>query len=242
MKRHRTDNGAFQFDRVLFYQVSLGTELATKQSVVLSQLTATDLSIAELRDRFDYEIEGVTPLRAVVAAANHAEPHGAVCVELLPRGSSLVEKSVPAARRGAVARELARIIAGAHERGIALVGLRPDLVFVDERVTIVPRWATFLTLRSKRLKYIEDNFTEPSPADRFIDLTLVRDEDSRVDIYLLGLLITWLWTDRHALDEDDRRLPWPGPPELDALLGSMISRDPAERPRIEDVIAALERI
>ena len=189
--------------------------------------------------RFEDKIEGVAPLREAVAAANHVEPHGAVCAELLPPGHSVLGRSVPAARRGAVARELARIIARAHERGIALVGLRPDLVFVNERVTVVSRWAS--SSRCAR-KYIEDCFTEPTPADRFYDLTLGRSADPRVDIYLLGLLISWLWTDRHALDKDDHRLPWPGPPALDALVGSMISRDVSQRPSIEDVVAILARM
>jgi len=55
------------------------------------------------------------------------------------------------------------------------------------------------------------------------------------------LLISWPWTDRHALDEDDVRMPWPGPPALDALIGSMLSRDPAQRPRIDEVVTVLAR-
>ncbi|MEP6860998.1 MAG: hypothetical protein ABJE66_10280 [Deltaproteobacteria bacterium] len=99
--------------------------------------------------------------------------------------------------------------------------------------------ARFGTLRSKQLRYIDDHFAKLTPAERFFDLTLAWNDDPRVDIYLLGLSISWLWTARFALDEDDMREAWPGPPALDPLVGSMLSRDPAKRPGIEEVVAVL---
>lgn len=239
--KERTEDGGFRFDRELSDSIYIGTELATKQRVVLTKLVSTDLSLDELRAKFDYTVEGVAPLRAIVTTTNHSGPPGAVCVESAPEGKSLAEAPVASQRRGAVALELARIISRAHQESITLAGLRPDLTFIGEKITIATRWARFGTLRSKQLRYIDDHFAKLTPAERFFDLTLAWSDDPRVDVYLLGLSISWLWTDRFALDEDDVREPWPGPPELDQLVGRMISRDPEKRPKIDDVVAVLAR-
>jgi len=96
-------------------------------------------------------------------------------------------------------------------------------------------------LRSKQYRYIEEQFGTASPVERFFDLTLATSENPGVDIYLLGLMISWLWTNRHALDDDDAREPWSGPKELDAMIGSMLDRDPSKRPGIEEVVGVLTR-
>lgn len=162
--------GVFAVARSLSASVYLGRELATAQRVVLAKRAATDLGFDELRARFGYQVEGVAPLRAIVAVKNRSAPHGAICVEAIPAVPSLADRPVPVARRGEVALALAKIVARAHARGIPLVGLRPDLVFVDETVTVAPRWA------------------------RFVGADL--DDDPRVDVGQLGQLIAGLWPDR----------------------------------------------
>ena len=237
--KERTDDGAFRFDRHLSDSIYFGTELATKQRVVLTKLGSTDFSLDDLRMKFGYSVDGVAPLRAIVRMENRTGPPGAICVEAVPDARSLVESSVPAHRRGSVALEIARIVSRAHQESITLAGLRPDLTFVGDGVTVAPRSARFATLRSKQYRYIYEDLGKSSPSERFFDLTLGWANDPRVDVYLLGLMISWLWTDRFALDDDDVREPWSGPPALDKLVGAMIDRDPAKRPGIEDVVAAL---
>lgn len=239
--KQRTEDGAFRFDRHLSDSIYLGTELATKQRVVLTKLDSSDLSLDELRAKFGYSVEGVAPLRAIVSVANRTGPPGAVCVESVPKAPSLVESSVSEDRRGSVALALARIVSRAHQESITLAGLRPDLTFVGDAVTIAPRSARFATLRSKQYRYIYEDLGKASPSERFFDPTLGLADDPRVDVYRLGLLISWLWTDRFALDEDDVREPWPGPAALDPLVGAMIDRDPEKRPGIEDVVDTLAR-
>lgn len=237
----RTEDGAFRFDRRLSDSIYIGTELATKQRVVLTKLDSTDLSLDELREKFGYEVEGVAPLRAIVSVANSSGPPGAVCVESIPEAPSLADASIPADRRGSVALGIARIVSRAHQESITLAGLRPDLTFVGNGVTVAPRSARFGTLRSKQYRYIHEDSGKASPSERFFDLTLGLADDPRVDVYLLGLMISWLWTDRFALDDDEVREPWPGPPALDALVGAMLERNFEKRPGVEDVVAALAR-
>lgn len=210
--------GVYGVARAISDSVYLGREIATAQRVVLAKVGATDLTFDELRSRFGYQIDGIAPLRAIVAVKNRAAPHGAICVEAIPTGPSLADQPVPAARRGAVALALAKIVARAHGRGVPLVGLRPDLVFVGEAVTIAPRWARFLALRSEQVKFVGEPEAHADPA-------LGHDDDPRVDVYLLGRLLALLWPD--------------APDEIVGLICTMTVRDPARRPTIAEVIYAL---
>jgi hypothetical protein len=226
---------------------------------MLTELEFANQSPDQLRARFDYTLEGVAPLLTVTALPHSGGfPDGAVLVEAMPHGSSLAEKRVKDSERGRVALELARTVARATSRGVAVHGLRPDLVIIGDAVTLVPRSVDFLTQRSTRVKTLDGDgaFGEDNPIEFFIDPTLLLQADPRVDIYLLALVISWVWTGEHAFAkaaaasfhgylfdamQEGARDRWPGPADLDTLLGSMLALDPDKRPGIDEVVTALNR-
>jgi hypothetical protein len=227
---------------------------------MLTELDFTDQSPDQLRSRFEYTLEGVAPLRAVVALPHSGGfPNGAVLVEAMPDGSSVVDKRVKERDRARVALELAKTVTRAASQGIALHGLRPDLVFVGDGVQLVPRSVDFLTQRSTRVKTLDGDgaFGDDNPLEFFLDPTLLLAADPRVDTYLLALVISWLWTGEHAFAKtakssfhgylfdamrEGERDSWSGPPAVDELLAAMLSPSPERRPAITDVVRTLERV
>ncbi|HEY6037884.1 MAG TPA: hypothetical protein VIV58_26575 [Kofleriaceae bacterium] len=259
MSKRMTADGQFRYGRELGRHRFEGNSVSDKHRVMLTELDFTDQSPDQLRARFDYALEGVAPLRAVTELPHSGVfPNGAVLVEELPPGASLAEKRVTDRDRGRVAHELARTVARATSRGMALHGLRPDLVVVGDAVTLVPRSVDFLTQRSTRVKTLDGDgsFGEDNPIDFFIDPTLLLEADPRVDIYLLGLVISWTWTGQHAFAkaaktsfhgyifdamQEGARDAWAGPPEIDTLVGAMLALDAAKRPGIDEVVDTLAR-
>ena len=257
MTKRFTADGAYRYERDLQRHRFAARSVATNELVMLTELDYTDQSPDQLRARFDYTLEGVAPLRAVVELPHSGGfPNGAVLVEAMAAGARLADKRVEDRDRGRVALELARTVQRAAGR--ALHGLRPDLVFVGDAVTLVPRSVDFLTQRSTRVKTLDGDgaFGEDDPIEFFIDPTLLLQADPRVDIYQLGLVISWVWTGEHAFAksakasfhgylfdamQEGARDPWPGPGELDPLLGAMLSLDPGNRPAIDDIVAVLAR-
>jgi hypothetical protein len=90
----------------------------------------------------------------------------------------------------------------------------------------------------------------------FIDPTNLMLPDPRSDTYLLGLVITWIWTNSHAFAQAAKlehagdtieamrwsaRDAWPGPPAIDEILAAILVPGVERRPSIDDVVTALVR-
>jgi len=259
MTKRLTADGSYRYGRELGRHRFEGHAVSDNELVLLTELDFADQSADQLRARFEYRLEGVAPLRAVITLPHsNGFPNGAVLVEAMAKGASLAEKRVKDLDRGRVALELSQTVSRATAQRIALHGLRPDLVIVGDGVMLVPRSVDFLTQRSTQVKTLDGDgaFGEDNPIEFFIDPTLLLQADPRVDIYLLGLVLSWVWTGEHAFAkaaktafhgyifdamQEGARDPWPGPPELDKLIGSMLALDADKRPKIDEVVAALSK-
>ena len=258
IRRRKTPDGRYRFDRELGDDRWIGRALATKESVLLSELTHTDFSPDELYARYNYAVDGIAPIRAVIAIVrNSRTPHGAILVEAMPEGKPLYRSPVPPARRTAVALELARTTERLLDAGIAMPGLRPDLIIVGDRVMLVPRSESFLRHTSKRMRVIREYWSFDHGLDGLYDPYAPHGTTDTL-IFQLGLAIAWIWTQRHpyadALARSEhhsfeqllfdglRHDPWPGPPEIDELLGAIFRYRIEDRPGIDVVLGVLERV
>ncbi|MEO8843198.1 MAG: hypothetical protein ABI591_01425 [Kofleriaceae bacterium] len=226
--------------------------MATKAKVQLA-LGDFDIQIDEIRKSYDYSVEGVAECRGV-GSNDIPNPYFPgirfVCAELLPRGANLFDTVVPEHRCISVIRQLARTVQRSSHRGIALLGLVPELVYVGATTVVMPRSWTFADHTSTKYKRtggggsfrIDSVFMDPK------HLTLPVPEG---DVYQLGLLIVWMYERKHAyqlaadrehqgrtLDamRESQRDPFTGPKAIDELLEQILQPEPEDRIDIDEVV------
>lgn len=238
-----------------------GIEIATERAVHLAHLSACEHTPAELESIFGYSFPGASPYLTAAgfyqASAQIAED--VVLVEVLPGGEPLSKVELDDATRAHVAVELARTVQHAARHGVGMLGLLPDLVYVQTapslHVTIMPRSWPFLGMRSKKHKYVGSGGSQSFTIDAaFIDPTLLMTRVPAADVYVLGLLLSWMYERKHPYATATRREqgdwlcgmqegprdPFTGPPALGELLGRMLLPDPAQRAPIDEIVRELE--
>ena len=254
---HTAGGGAFRFDHEILRSRWVGTDVSTGEKVHLA-CGDFDVPVNELRTQYEYEIDGVARCHGVVPD-DDPNPYFPgirfVCAESLPDGHSLYDKPVPEARRISVIQALARTVQRSSHRGIALLGLVPELVYVGNEVVVMPRSRTFADHKSTTYKTtgdgrsfkVESVFADP----KHLELPVPEG-----DVYQLGLLIVWIYERKHAYQQaadrdhqgwtldamrESRRDPFAGPKPLDELLEQILQPEPKDRIAIDEVVRLLER-
>ena len=249
--------GRFEIERRISGPRFFGIDRQTRHRVHVTYLTSSRSSIEQLRARFDYDVPDVA--RCVAIAPLDGWPRSAAIVEELPSASDLAEAVVPLDQRPALSARLARLVRGAHGRGIVLAGLHPQLLFFDgdqSRPIAMPRALGFSETFPDGPsiggfgEYVLDPRLGPFADPATLVASLATPES---DVYMLGLVITWIFTRKHpfasgyerdhdwlsAMSEGTRD-PFHGPPALDRLLGRMLLPDPAQRAPIDEIVGELE--
>jgi hypothetical protein len=151
-RRRTAGRKTFRIDELVRGSRHVGIEIGAQTPLHFADLDHTDFTLGELHTKYDYQLEGVAPLRAITRLdLPREEPRDdAVLVEVLPRGTSLLEAPFPIERRERVALELARIVQRSTAQRVALLGMLPELIFVGAETMVMPRSWTFLGLKSRR--------------------------------------------------------------------------------------------
>jgi len=164
---------------------------------------------------------------------------------------ALASGPLPAERAVHLARQLAQALNRAHEAGIAHRDLKPgnimltgrdDLKLLDFGLAKLAS-ATQLTQAGTMIGTID--YMSPEQAD-------ARDTDHRTDIWSFGVVLYEMLTGRlpfvaetpaavmmSIINKEPDPLPNDVPEDLARLINSCLSRNPADRPGIADVCAAL---
>ncbi|MEO8843199.1 MAG: hypothetical protein ABI591_01430 [Kofleriaceae bacterium] len=244
-------NGTFRLVREINGYRYAGIEVATKRKVHLA-LGDFDVPVEELRKEFEFDVEGVAECRGVVP---NDEPNPYfpgirfVCAELMPPGKSLFDKPLPEVRRLSAIRALVHTVQRSSQQGITLLGLIPELVFVDRDVVVMPRSRTFADHRSKKYNTVDGGFVFKTAA--FGDPKHLTLRVPQGDVYQLGLLIVWIYERKHAYQlaanrehdgfllgamRESRRDPFSGPKAIDELLEQILQPEPEDRIGIDEVV------
>jgi serine/threonine protein kinase len=198
--------------------------------------------------QFELPVQGIEPL-ATIAALETDEGQLDAMVEAMPPGKASTE-SVSPGSAAETAASVARIAKRAHALGLAVGGIRPELVFVDKEdfgaVSLAPRGEGFLALGRPRREassiLFERLFLAPEQATK-------PQASAAADVFCLGAaLTTWLG---HYPFGDGQRAEQLGaimagdaqlkgvPQALAPLVTRMLTRDPEKRPTMAEVEASL---
>jgi hypothetical protein len=224
-----------------------GSSVQEPLGPVLIAVTAPQrVPLATVTTELALELAGVTPLRTVGTVD---VPLGTLhaLVETEPAGRPLADwRGAGATRAGwlAVGVELARIAASAHDRGLALGGLRPELVYAELRdgrlavTAVAPRAIGFFRTGGRvdggNVPAFDAVFEPPA-------IAAGQAPSAASDVFTLGAGLGWLIAGRHPFGDDSwmqqldgmsrRDGTWPAidDPAL-RVLESCLLRDPARRP------------
>lgn len=219
---------------------------------LLVTLTSRQKSpLEDLSDDLGYQVEGVARLREI---APLGEQHDAM-VEEEPAGRPSTEHPLPLDARTAVAlaAELAAVLERAHDQGLVLLGLRPELIYLEQRgaalhlTGIAPR-ADLFVAGASAVYGAKPLFDQLFAAPEF--LTLQKTVTPAADVFSLAAVVAlWLTGEHPFVGEtqtaqlgaivNGRGRPWRGPAALGMALSRGLERAPAARPTLASLIAEL---
>ncbi|MEO7729931.1 MAG: hypothetical protein ABIY55_03090 [Kofleriaceae bacterium] len=258
-------NGAFSIDRWIMSATScgrlLGHDHKTGQPVHIGITRPASVTPAELNARLAYQVPGVASCLFIgtLDAPSGIEDH-VIVVEEVGRGKALTQcaADLDSRNRLQVAQQIGHTLVHAERQGIALGGLHPDLVWLDEssgvRAILAPRFPVLLAVKKKQRMVGEAPwpFSDVGP---FIDPMMLNPwhATSPGDAYCFGLLIAWLFSGKQPFAEaahrgnnawlsamaDDERDPFSGPSAIGKILDDVLVAEPSRRMPIGDVVAAL---
>jgi serine/threonine-protein kinase len=165
------------------------------------------------------------------------------------------EGPLPAEEAVELARELTEGLAHAHENGVVHRDLKTENVLLD--LAGKPRLADFGLARSEGRDFGAEDLTAEGQVMGTLramapEQILGEGADARTDLYALGVLLAEMLTGGSPFEAESRRatvarvlagVPEPlagvdAPPELVALVESLLERDPLLRPRSAGEVAA----
>ncbi|MDC3959959.1 hypothetical protein KEG38_39260 [Polyangium jinanense] len=215
-------------------------------------------SLDELARELELAVPGVGNLRYVgplddtpagveLDALAEEEPLGRPSV-----GSSATSRPFDLATTAGLGIALAAIVKGAHEAGLFLLGLRPELVYLDVRAKrtlitgVLPRHDRFLQTVNPPAPMA------PWPAIYMAPEILLDQAKptDRADVFSLCAILTrWAtgeppfagdFDEQAAAMRRGERRAWTGPDELAAIVAQGLDPTPGRRPPLADVVAVLE--
>ena len=198
--------------------------------------------------RIAWESPGITPLVWSGSVAGEGVRYD-VIVESHPKGVSVDAWDGCDQAARSIARQLADTIREAHDRGLVLGGLRPELVFVadDTLTAIAPRAQAFFANATERDYGVPPCFEHVYLSPEQLAL---RPPGPPADIFALGATLARLLTgqapfagstimERMSAALHARHASLDSASALAPLLTDMMHIEPAARPSIETVCAAL---
>lgn len=215
---------------------------------VLVTLTARHTEpLAALGQRLQLEVAGIAPLVWTGAA-----PSGDALVEQRPAGRT-AEACAPIPRGPlcTLGARVADVLARAHDAGKLVLGVRPELIYVDHQhrfTGLVPRGPAFIA-SAPGVRF--NSYTVPYAPYEVLAL------DAPVaasDVFALCASLFFIGTGAHPFGDPvqltqlvyailgGEATPWPEPGPLRDLLAAGMARDPQMRPSARDVAAALRAI
>lgn len=244
--------GAYRVDAILAGDGYAGACHAIRAAdgapILISEMSRSPYKPDTLRPEIAYRIPGVLELAFV--GTFDAAPDVLAVVEVLPEGEwvpTIVphDRAIPIARAVRLGRSAGTILARAAEAGIVMGRIRPEYMWArgDEVVGLTARAETLFAKRSRGTPMLDTLF------DRyyFAPETVIGPADDRSIAFSLAVMIAeWamgrypfasLWKDHDLLYA--RHLPLEVPPDLAAVLGRALRREPAARPRLAEFLADL---
>jgi hypothetical protein len=201
------------------------------------------------------EAPGVSALRYLGPGDEYE--WGTLCVEDEPPGAPLTARQLGARDAAGVGAAIADVVAGAHERGLVLGGVRPEAVYLAgprgarPRVALAPRFLPFW--RSCR-----DPETGLGWPLRFAcespEVCVGKAATAASDVFSLALLVAWLVDVREAggpplegfVAKQWYRLATGGAPHVAPMLAPVLApalaRTPAQRPTAATLRDELRRV
>jgi hypothetical protein len=211
--------------------------------------------LSELRTALALAVPGIAPLEYIGRLEPHSEAGYEGMVEVEPHGVPAAQLELPVAPRVAMmlALQIARIAAAAHAAGLAIGGLRPELVYVGSAAVpvmtgIAPRAERFWTTGKQRSYGVAPCFDQFFLAPEL----LARPHDppaARADVFSIAAMLALWVTGEHPFDGEGpgqaiaiatgRRRPWRGPADLAAIFDGALTPDPSARMPLDALVEAL---
>ncbi len=212
---------------------------------------------SEIAERLAFRFTGVAELEAITSPDPPLTYTDAM-VERLPAGQAASQLApMPERALAAIGAQVARILLPVHAAGLQLLGIHPDLIFVEQggdgrpRVTgLAPRGPLFVA-----------SARAPSRGPSTYQLPYVGPElvtasapEARTDVFALCATLHHLGTGAHpfgtlaGLPELVQRIasgrpdPWPGGGAFGALLARGMAPRVADRPSAAELADALEAL
>ncbi len=229
---------------------------ADGESVLLAVTTPQVEPLERTRSALAFDLAGVTALRAVGVVETFSPLHALVEAEPAGRPLSALPVPLPADVVVAIGIDLAELAARAHARGLALGGLRPELIYVEAAAgrlaltAVAPRAIGFF-----RTGGAIDAYNRPA-FDRVFeppDMTLSSKPPSpAADVFTLAGALGYLATGRLAYSGDSWGQQavamvsadgaWGAEDPLLSALEPALRRAAAARPSAADLCAALAEL
>jgi hypothetical protein len=196
----------------------------------------------------DYTVNGVGRWLGVVEPPAAGIPYDDALLEQLPAGRPAVERMpLPEPAVIALGRDVATVIADAHAANIILMGVSPELIYVDEQLRftgLVPRSRPFVASAPQRQRGLR-SYT--LPFDGFETLALGKPPVAKSDIFALAATLFMLATGKHPFGDELAEImhrvlasapdAYPGSPKLAAILARALDPDPDARPSARELVA-----
>lgn len=223
-------------------------------------VTLTDAhaeSRGELAQRLAFRFAGVAELEAITSPDPPLTYTDAL-IERLPAGRAASQLApLPERALAAIGAQVARILVPVHAAGQQLLGIHPDLVFIEDGDDGLPR----VTGLAPRGPLFVASARAPSRGPSSYQLPYVGPElvtatapEARTDLFALCATLHQLGTGSHPfgtlaeLPQLIARIaagtpdPWPGGGRFGEILAAGLARRPADRPSAAELAADLDAL
>jgi serine/threonine protein kinase len=197
---------------------------------------------------------GIVPLRGIAELIEPNESPLSALIEDAPSGVPLASLALPLSLADAVGLgiALARVIKHVHAQDRIVRGIRPELVYVDEKRLLsglAPRCELFWSLAPAPGYGVAPCFEQLYLAP---EIVAGRDAVPASDVFSLCALLAHVASGEHPFAAASmmgqitaiatgKRVRWTGPEVLAGMLDAGLAVDPAKRPSPARVIEALEK-
>ncbi|MBA3461847.1 MAG: hypothetical protein H0T46_17940 [Deltaproteobacteria bacterium] len=230
---------------------------ADGQRVLITLAPPQRMPHPALRDRLELLAPGITKLRFIGPLETTVGRYDGL-VEDEPEGTPLSDRDTPVddatvARLGLA---IARALVVAHEEGVVVLGLRPELTWMrrnDDVAGIAPRCETFLADSEPPSGGVNHCFSTLYKAPEHLSEQGWTAKKPAADVFSLGCVIGWLATGEHPFEGESafeqlnailagRRRSWTGSSEMAKLIAPALSVRREARPPLATLVAGLEGI